>query len=256
MRKLFLVWAILAHLVAYADGEKREVDGAEWVKPVEFLDITGENGKTSVEVGHWGKFYISVNLDSLTKAKGVQVIGMKLKPRYAAGHMHSMFGALLAKFDFEDHFGNPISGESFCVYLDKDKGISKNYSVDYGNAWSTGLDGFSPKGNMKIHSSLGLKDLRMVQTEKGISFYYALDCRYTADGEQKELKNVLRGEWMSTPKHMEKTSSKAAGVVDSLAFFSYDKSGQYVELVLMGNKSFEPIYGEDFDWMVLPHVCV
>ena len=259
LRLVFTLLAVALCLPAHADGEKREVDGAKWVKPVEFLEMGGKKGKTSLENAFWGGFLLYVNIDSLTKAKGVQVIGMKLKPRYAAGHMHSMLGALHAKFEVEDQFGNPISGESFCVYRD-DKGINRNYSVDYDFVWSAGFDGFSPKGKMEIHSSLALKDLRMVQTGKGIGFHYAMDCHYTADGEMKELENVIRGEWKSTPQHKESTSSKAAGVVDSLAFFSFDKDGQYVKLILMGNESIEEYFGGNnryaaCKWMVLPHVC-
>ena len=163
---------MLMPLAALADGEQRDIKGATWVKPVEYLEI--DRAKFNMVQLRDPATYIFGHFDinELAKAKDVQIVGMKLKPKFMRVDNLGFLGRTERDYqNFEESAGiGHINSESFCIYTDK--GVDRNYEVDYQSSTTS-----------FVHSSSVIKDLRLVQTNQGLGFHYGWNCQYTNDGE-------------------------------------------------------------------------
>lgn len=122
---------MLMPLAALADGEQRDIKGATWVKPVEYLEI--DRAKFNMVQLRDPATYIFGHFDinELAKAKDVQIVGMKLKPKFMRVDNLGFLGRTEREYqNFEESAGiGHINSESFCIYTDK--GVDRNYEVDY-----------------------------------------------------------------------------------------------------------------------------
>ena len=235
--------AITVSLPAVADGGKRDVSGTRWVDPVEYLELKQAFSKleTSTKIVDGFEKKGTLDIQQIIREKGVKVLGLKLKPYTAAAHWLGF--STFADYSFKNKWGVAISGESFCIY--PDEGVSRNYEVDY--TFEKSKSGFVGTYNLNIHGSLKLTDLRVVPTEQGVAFSYALDCTYKATGAY----HGILGETENLS--FNKKSNKPASTTDELAFFHYwSKDG--LLLLAVGGKETEEKYKNEEFWVEWPHV--
>ena len=235
--------AISVSLPAVADGGKRDVSGTRWVDPVEYLELKQAFSKleTSTKIVDGFEKKGTLDIQQIIREKGVKVLGLKLKPYTAAAHWLGF--STFADYSFKNKWGVAISGESFCIY--PDEGVSRNYEVDY--TFEKSKSGFVGTYNLNIHGSLKLTDLRVVPTEQGVAFSYALDCTYKATGAY----HGILGETENLS--FNKKSNKPASTTDELAFFHYwSKEG--LLLLAVGGKETEEKYKNEEFWVEWPHV--
>lgn len=246
---------MLMPLAALADGEQRDIKGATWVKPVEYLEIDKVKLRPVTAFSAPSTYLFGVfDINELAKAKDVQIMGMKLKPKFMRVEKITFLGRTDSEyqaFEESDYIGH-VNSESFCIYTDK--GIDRNYKVDYR---------YSSYGY--VHSSSVIKDLRLVQTDQGLGFHYGWNCTYTNEGEYV-TSLVVTGSTSSdidgdgypdrlpafeegekTPYHFEGSISKPAKVeMNPVASFLFIQSSNCVTLVLfIPDAKKENYYGKE-----------
>ncbi len=250
MCTMLVAFATSLSLHAQSDGEQRDVSGARWVAPVEYLEL---NKIKKDEVGEIARSFSqrsAYDIQKIMKERGVKVLGMKLKPYIASGHDSDVESI----FDFQEQYeewGILVNDESFCIYTDE--GINKSYDLNYSfKRNSREIIGWHYK--LTFHDIIQLKDLRVAQTGKGVALSYAMDCAINASGTCEETK-FNRGNLETDVKNVTRnnTYSKPVGVTDELAYFVYNKD-MPLRLIVGGERKTEK-EGERFEWRIWPRVC-
>ena len=243
--------AITVSLPAVADGGQRDVSGAQWVDPIEYLELNKMKKDDLGEVAMgWGSQRSAYDIQKIIKDRGVKVLGMKLKPYLATGHDTNV-GII---YDFQEKYwewGVPVDDESFCIYMDE--GVNRNYDVNYSYERSN-LQALGWKYKLNVHSVIQLKDLRVAQTKKGVALSYAMDCPISASGTYEDTK-IIRGSLDTdvTKVTRNNTYSKPAGVTDELAYFIYNKDMPL--RLIVGEERKKETGEKNFEWTVWPHAC-
>lgn len=247
--KRHLIWIfLLLPLAALADGEQRDIKGATWVKPAEYLEINKVKRNNAIAFENPSIYVFgSFDINELAKSKDVQIVGMKLRPKFTRVDSENLIGVKIEDKQVEGR----INSESFCIYTDRS--ITRNYKVDYKYD-----DGY-------VHSFSVIKDLRLVQTDKGLGLHYGWNCTYTLEGEaghdivslspdSDEVKSIRY------PFHFEGSISKPAKVeMAPVASFYSSKSSNCVSLVLFMTEAKKECYfidpdGLEHKWNVRPFI--
>lgn len=236
-------------LVALADGEQRDIKGATWVKPVDFFDLAQKKFNTN-QIFKKPIVFVkgACNINDFTKAKDVQVVGMKLKPKWTQINTVLVIGP---NCEEKEKGGGYINGESFCIYTNQ--GINRNYEVDY----QYGDGNLSDVVTTNIHVSMAIKDLRLVQTKKGLGLHYAWNCKYKTNGEVcRKIRTEDGFNEERFPHHLEGSISKPASVeVDSLVSFFCDS--RRLSMALWDSRTKKEHFhtdadGDEWEWTLRP----